>query len=315
MPPMIEADALSKRFGNNTAVQNLTLRVDEGEVFGFLGPNGAGKTTTVRILCCLISKTSGEATVGGYQVGVREDQARIRGMVGILPENPGLYDDLSAYRNLDFYGRMYHCPDQKRGESVERLLRMLGLWERRDDLVGTFSKGMKQKVAIARALVHDPKVVFLDEPTANLDPESAKTTRDFILELKNEGRTIFLNTHNLDEAQRVCDRIGILKTSLVAVGSPGELRSSLWGRKTVVHLVRLTDGVLAAVKGLSYNGVEVVDGNKLVIDVKDPDDENPAIVRTILGAGGDVRFVTELRPTLEDIYLRLLKGGERGTAN
>ena len=315
MPSMIEADSLTKRFGNNTAVQNLTLRVDEGEVFGFLGPNGAGKTTTVRMLCCLISKTSGNATVGGYQLGLREDQARIRGMVGILPESPGLYDDLSAYRNLDFYGRMYHCTDQNRREGIERLLRMLGLWERRDDLVGTFSKGMKQKVAIARSLVHDPKVVFLDEPTANLDPESAKTTRDFILELKKEGRTIFLNTHNLDEAQRVCDRIGILKTSLVAVGTPGELRSSLWGRKTVVHLVRLTDAVLAAVKELNYSEVESADGNRLVIGVKDPDAENPAIVRAVLGAGGDVRFVTELRPTLEDIYLRLLKGGQGGTAS
>jgi ABC-2 type transport system ATP-binding protein len=230
-------------------------------------------------------------------------------MVGILPESPGLYDDLSAYRNLDFYGKMYHCPDGPRRESIERLLRMLGLWERRDDLVGTYSKGMKQKVAIARAVVHDPRIVFLDEPTANLDPESSKTVRDFILELKKEGRTVFLNTHNLDEAQRVCDRIGILKTSLVAVGSPGELRSSLWGRKTVVHLASVTDGVLAAVKGAGPRNVEVVDGTRLIVDVDDPDRDNPDMVRAIVAAGGDVRFVTELRPTLEDIYLRLLKGG------
>jgi len=309
---MIETDCLTKRFGNNTAVSDLTLRVDEGEVFGFLGPNGAGKTTTVRMLCCLISKTSGDAKLGGYDLGRAGDRTKIRGMVGILPESPGLYDDLSAYRNLDFYGRMYHCPDGPRRESVERLLRMLGLWERRDDLAGTFSKGMKQKVAIARAVVHDPRVVFLDEPTANLDPESSKTVRDFILELKKEGRTIFLNTHNLDEAQRVCDRIGILKTSLVAVGSPAELRASLWGRKTVVHLASVTDGVLAAVRGAGPRSVEVVDGSRLVLDVDDPDRDNPAIVRAIVGAGGDVRFVTELRPTLEDIYLRVLKRGAAG---
>jgi ABC-2 type transport system ATP-binding protein len=311
LPSALEADGLTKMFGSVAAVRDLTLRVDEGEVFGFLGPNGAGKTTTVRMLCCLISKTSGSATVGGYEIGLRQDQVKIRSMVGILPENPGLYDDLSAYRNLDFYGKMYHCPDAQRRESVTRLLKMLGLWERRDDLVGTFSKGMRQKVAIARALVHDPSVIFLDEPTANLDPESSKTTRDFILELKKERRTIFLNTHNLDEAQRICDRIGILNGSLVAVGSPNELRASLWGRKTVVHLVKLTEDMMTALKGLGAKNIEVVDENRLVIDVDDPDVENPALVRAIVGAGGEVRFVTELRPTLEDIYLRLLRSGGR----
>ena len=306
---MIEAEDLTKKFGGITAVQGLTLHVNEGEVFGFLGPNGAGKTTTIRMLCCLISKTSGSAIIDGFRVDREEDQRQIRKIVGILPENVGLYEDLSAYRNLDFYGKMYHCSDKQRAESIERLLKMLGLWERRDDLVGTFSKGMKQKVAIARALIHDPKVVFLDEPTANLDPESSKTTRDFILELKKEKRTIFLNTHNLDEVQRICDRIGILKTTLIAVGSPEELRASLWGRKTVVHLVNLDEKILSAVKGLGVKNLETVGDNKMVIDVEDPDVDNPAIVRAIVGAGGSIRFVTELRPTLEDIYLRLLKEG------
>jgi len=168
---------------------------------------------------------------------------------------------------------------------------------------------MKQKVAIARALLHDPAVVFLDEPTANLDPESAKTIRDFILELKKEKRTIFLNTHNLDEAQRICDRIGILRTSLIAVGSPDELRASLWGRKTVVHLIRVNDKMTRALGDLGITRVEAVGGNKLLIDVEDPDAENPAIVGAIVKAGGEVRFVTELRPTLEDIYLKLVKSG------
>ena len=305
----IEAKGLTKNFGGVTAVQGLDLRVEEGEVFGFLGPNGAGKTTTIRMLCCLISKTSGDATVAGYSIGRKEDQISIRRNVGVLPENVGLYEDLTAYRNLDFYGQMYDCPGRQRREGIERLLRMLQLWEKRDQPVGTFSKGMKQKVAIARALLHDPKVVFLDEPTANLDPESAKTTRDFILELKKEKRTIFLNTHNLDEAQRVCDRIGILKTSLIAVGSPEELRASLWGHKTVVHLVSANSRIVAAVEELGIKKVETVGGNKLVIDVNDPDAENPAIVGAIVKAGGEVRFVTELRPTLEDIYLRLVKSG------
>ncbi len=306
---MIEAEGLTKKFGGVTAVQGLTLNVEQGEVFGFLGPNGAGKTTTVRMLCCLISKTSGEATIGGLRIGRSEDQLKIRQRVGVLPENVGLYEDLTAYRNLDFYGQLYRCTKQQIRERAERLLRMLGLWERRDDLVGTFSKGMKQKVAIARSLIHDPPVLFLDEPTANLDPESAKTVRDFIFELKKEKRTIFLNTHNLDEAQRVCDRIGILKTSLIAVGSPEELRASLWGRKTVLHLSAVNEAILSAVRGVGVRNVETVGETKVVVDVTDPEKENPSIVRAVVEAGGEVRFVTELRPTLEDIYLRLLKSG------
>jgi ABC-2 type transport system ATP-binding protein len=306
---MIEAEGLTKKFGNVTAVQDLTLEVKEGEVFGFLGPNGAGKTTTVRMLCCLISRTGGDATIGGLSIGKAEDQLRIRQMVGVLPENVGLYEDLTAYRNLDFYGQLYRVSPTLRKERIERLLRMLGLWERRDSLVGTYSKGMKQKVAIARSLIHDPAVLFLDEPTANLDPESAKTVRDFIFELKKERRTIFLNTHNLDEAQRVCDRIAILKTSLIALGSPEELRASLWGRKTVIHLRAATEAVVSAVKSLGFKGVEKVGDSKLIVDVEDPDRENPSIVRSVVNAGGEVRFVTELRPTLEDIYLRVLKAG------
>jgi ABC-2 type transport system ATP-binding protein len=305
----IKAEGLTKQFDGVPAVQGVTLEVQEGEVFGFLGPNGAGKTTTVRMLCCLISKTSGEASVGGYDISKASDQVKIRKEVGVLPENVGLYEELTAYRNLDFYGEMFDCPTNQRRERIEHLLRMLDLWDKRDRPVNTFSKGMKQKVAIARALLHDPKVVFLDEPTANLDPESAKTTRDFILELKKEKRTIFLNTHNLDEAQRICDRIGVLKTSLVAVGSPDDLRKSLWGRKTVVYLVEVNERILGALNDLGVTNVERAGANRLVIDVTDPDAENPPIVREILKAGGDVRFVTELRPTLEDIYLKLLKSG------
>ena len=157
---------------------------------------------------------------------------------------------------------------------------MLGIWERRDDPVGTFSKGMKQKVAIARALIHDPQVIFLDEPTANLDPESAKTTRDFILELKKEKRTIFLNTHNLNEAQRVCDRIGVLKTSLIATGSPEEAQELALGRKTVVHLARMNARILTAVQDLGTRNIEIVGDNRIIIDVQDPDQDNPAIVRS-----------------------------------
>ena len=302
---MIETENLTKRFGGITAVEGLTLRVEEGEVFGLLGPNGAGKTTTMRMLTCLISKTSGEARIDGYEIG-GADSINIRKIVGVLPESVGLFDDLSAYKNLDFYGRLYECTEEQRKTRIEQFLTMLGLWEKKDIAVGTFSKGMKQKVALARALIHDPKVIFLDEPTANLDPEASKTIRDFILEMKREKRTVFLNTHNLDEAQRVCDRIGIMKTKLLAVGPLEEMKGSLWGRKTVVRLERVTDAIVAAVKRLGTGKVEVRDA-ELIIDVSDPDRENPTIVDAIVASGGRVRFVDDLSPTLEDVYLRLVR--------
>jgi len=303
---LIETQGLTKRFDGVTAVDSLTLSVEEGEVFGFLGPNGAGKTTTMRMLTCLVSKTSGEAKIGGYEVGSR-DSAKIRKMIGVLPETVGLYEDLSAYKNLDFYGRLYECPEGPRKANIQNLLTKLGLWERRNSPVGTFSKGMKQKVAVARALLHDPKVVFLDEPTANLDPESSSVIRNLILEMKREGRTVFINTHNLDEAQRVCDRVGIMKTRLLALGTPETLRYSVRGRRTAIRLERLTDSVLAAVRALGAGGLEVT-GDELVIDVKDPDRDNPAIVEALVRAGGRVRFVGDRSPTLEDVYLGLVKG-------
>jgi ABC-2 type transport system ATP-binding protein len=303
---VIDTENLTKKFGNLTAVENLTLHVDEGEVFGFLGPNGAGKTTAVRMLCCLISKTAGLTKIGNYEIGNSADQQKIRRIIGLLPENVGLYDDLSAYQNLDFYGRLYKRTREQRRERIEYFLRMLGLWDKRDLSVGTFSKGMKQKLAIARALIHDPQVLFLDEPTANLDPEASKMVRDFILELKKEKRTIFLNTHLLDEAEKICDRVGILKTKLLAVGTPEKLRQSLWGRKTVVQLEHVNDAIIATVKKVGLRNFEVID-NKLVINVTDPEKENPDIVNAIGRAGGRIQFVTEISPTLEDVYLKLVR--------
>ncbi len=304
---MIDTENLTRKFGNLTAVDNVTLHVEKGEVFGFLGPNGAGKTTTVRMLCCLIGKTGGQARIGDFTVEKEEDCLKIRKIVGFLPENVGLYDSLSAYRNLDFYGKLYEVPEQKRQENIERLLRLLGIWERREDSVGTFSKGTKQKIAIARALIHEPQVLFLDEPTANLDPEAAKTVRDFILDLKKEKTTIFLNTHNLDEAERLCDRIAILKTKLIVVDSPKNLERSLYNRKTIVHLDIVSDDVLAAVKQLDAVKNVKANDNKLILDVDDPEKENPGIVKAIVQAGGNIQYVTELRSTLEDVYLKLIR--------
>jgi ABC-2 type transport system ATP-binding protein len=304
---LIETHNLTRKFDNLTAVDNVTLHVDEGEVFGFLGPNGAGKTTTVRMLCCLIGKTSGEAKIGDYTVDNEANCLKIRKMVGFLPENVGLYDSLSAYRNLDFYGQLYEVPENKRRENIQRLLTLLGIWERREDAVGTFSKGTKQKIAIARALIHDPQVLFLDEPTANLDPEASKTVRDFILELKKEKRTIFLNTHNLDEAERLCDRIAILKTKLVAVDSPKNLERSLYNRKTIVHLDNISSTVVDSVQKLSAIKNLRISDNKLILDIDNPEKDNPEVVRAIVQAGGNIQYITELRSTLEDVYLKLIR--------
>jgi ABC-2 type transport system ATP-binding protein len=303
---VIYAENLTKRFGERTAIEGLSFDVAEGEIFGFLGPNGAGKTTTVRVLSCLISKTSGTARVGDYEVGDSSDSMKIRQMIGLIPDNVGLYEDLSAYRNLDFYGKLYGRTESQRKEAIARLLQMLGVWEERDHPVGTFSKGMKQKIAIARAMIHDPRVLFLDEPTANLDPESSKTVRDFILELKKAGKTIFLNTHNLDEAQRICDRIGILSTQLIAIGTPSELESSVWGRKTLIRLEQVTDAIQGALQALRLRNL-TIDVHTVVFDVTDPERENPAVVDAIIREGGRIQSVTDRRPTLEDAYLKYVR--------
>lgn len=302
---MIDAKDLTKKFGKFTAVDKLTLHVDKGEVFGFLGPNGAGKTTTMRMLCCLISKTSGDARISDYDVADPDDSLKIRRLIGLIPENVGLYEDLTAYKNLEFYGKLYEIDKNKMKDNIEYFLKMLGLWDKRDKLAGTFSKGMKQKLAIARSLIHDPEILFLDEPTANLDPESSKKVREFILELKKENKTIFLNTHNLDEAQRICDKIGIFNTKLKAVGTPKELEESVWGNKTVFELKNVTDKILKALDRLSLN--YSVDNNKLIVEVQNPEEENPLMVDAIVGAGGQILYVTRLSPTLEDAYLKFVR--------
>jgi ABC-2 type transport system ATP-binding protein len=307
---VIGIENLSRKFGDVTAVDGLTLTIAEGEVFGLLGPNGAGKTTTIRMLAGLIGKTSGQAWVAGCRVGDPAAARKLRGLVGLMPEEAGLYPDLSAARTLDFYGKLYQVPYGMRAERTERLLTMLDLWDRRDARVRTFSKGMKQRLTIARALINDPPVLFLDEPTANLDPEGAKTVRDFLLQLKQEKRTILLNTHQLAEAERVCDRVGIMQTKLVAVGTPDELRGTASSRATAIQLAVVTDAVVAAARSTSRADVTVA-GNTITIPVDKPERDNPELVKAVVAAGGEIQFVSGTAPTLEETYLKLL-GGEKG---
>jgi ABC-2 type transport system ATP-binding protein len=300
---MIHTENLTKRFKEVLAVDNLTLDIHEGEVFGFLGPNGAGKTTTVRMLTSLIGASSGSATVAGFSLGQQDTD--IRRIVGVLTEMPGMYDNLSAEYNLRIFANLYEVKEP--AKQVEKYLKMLGLYDRRLDPAGTFSKGMKQKLAIARALLHEPKIIFLDEPTAALDPEAAHLVRDFIAELKTEGRTIFLCTHNLNEADRLCDRIGVFKTRLLVLDTPTNLRTSIFGRKVVFHLQAADENLAQAVRKLQFvREVKAID-NKLLVNLDDPEVHNPEIVRVLIGAGAEIQFVGELRHSLEDVYLQLVK--------
>jgi ABC-2 type transport system ATP-binding protein len=300
---MIKTDNLTRKFGDQLAVDRLTLDIAQGEVFGFLGPNGAGKTTTVRMLTSLIAPTAGTASVLNYQIG--HDDQQIRRNVGVLTETPGMYERLTAWRNLDIYARLYEVVDV--AGQVEKYLRMLGLWDRRHDSVATFSKGMRQKLAICRSLLHEPKVIFLDEPTAGLDPEAAKLVRDFIADLKGAGRTIFMCTHNLDEADRLCDRIAVFKSQLRVVDTPAGLRRQLFGRQVVLHFASAADEFAVLVQDLPYVKRSQTVENKLILALDEPEQRNPESIRLLVGGGADIQFVGELRHSLEDVYLQLVR--------
>lgn len=299
----ISTQGLTKFFGDVHAVEGLDLEIPTGEVFGLLGPNGAGKTTTIRMLSALIAPTSGAAWVAGHQIGF--DDTQVRRHVGILTETPGMYEQLSAERNLEFFAQMYDVPNVD--QQVKRYLQMLGLYSRRNEPVGTFSKGMRQKLAIARALLHEPQVLYLDEPTSGLDPEAARLVREFVSELKSEGRTIVLTTHNLDEADRLCDRIAVFKGRLLALDTPTNLRRKLFGRAVVFHLAANKPAFASALRQKDFvHDVESVD-SKLVVRLDDPESQNPELVRTLVDKGAEVQFVGEMRQSLEDVYLQLIE--------
>ncbi len=300
--PVIVTENLTRSFGELTAVNQLSLSIQKGEVFGLLGPNGAGKTTAVRMLAALLAPTGGKATVAGFRVG--EQDQEIRRKIGLLPEAPGLYDALSAEQNLAFFGAMYDMENVS--VQIQRYLDLLGLWKRRYEPVGTFSKGMRQKLAIARALLHEPEVLFLDEPTSGLDPQASRLVREFIIELKEEGRTIIICTHNLEEADRLCDRVAVISGHLLALDEPGELRRKIFGRKVVFHLTEAKlelVNILEKFEGVSE--IEIVD-NKILAAVENPETQNPILIRELVEIGAEVQFVGELKRRLEDVYLELM---------
>jgi ABC-2 type transport system ATP-binding protein len=311
MTLIIEASGLTKAFDFHTAVDHLNFEVEEGEVFGLLGPNGAGKTTTIRMLACLISPSEGSAKVSGY--GIDENPLAIRQAVGILTENPSLYERLTAQENMDFFAEAYNLTDpQEKSSRIKELLEFFNLWERRNDKVAAFSKGMKQKLAVARALVHNPPILFLDEPTAGLDPESSKEVRDMMEMLsRREKHTILLCTHHLEDAERLCSRVMIInKGKSIVVGTPDELRESTAGKPTVkINLRKLNPKIIDATKRIS--NVKRVDADEsassLTITLDDINSGTPEVVKSIVDVGGLVLGVYVLRPSLEEAYLKLIK--------
>ncbi len=299
---MIETFDLTRKFANLTAVEDLSIQVGKGEILGFLGPNGAGKTTTIRILSGIIAPTKGHAVVAG----IRTDKAAesLHEVIGLLTESPGFYQRLNATENLLYFAGFY---DIDVDTQVDKYLKLMGLWQRRGDKLGTFSKGMKQRLALARALLHNPKVLFLDEPTAGLDPESAQEVRKLIRRLKEEGRTIFLSTHNLGEAESLCDRIGLFRTRLIALDSPKNLRNRLFQRQVVVELSSIDKELVEAVRNLNFVQQVEVEKTQLIIELKDFDKNRPELVRRIVQKEGSIQSVSEKKHSLEEIYLTLIK--------
>jgi ABC-2 type transport system ATP-binding protein len=340
----IEVSHLTKVFGPRTAVADVSFTVARGEVFGFLGPNGAGKTTTVRMLGTLIAPTSGSAVVAGISLGPAR-AAEIRQHISIMPEAPGLYRRLTVTENLDFFARLYGLP--RREQRIAEALAAVGLSDRAHDLTANLSKGLRQRAALARTLLNDPSVMFLDEPTSGLDPVAAHEVHGLIGTLQDRGVTIFLTTHRLDEAQRLCDRVAIMNTSLLTIGRPDELRQKLFNRSlavtTVAPLAR-PDQVFAGLPGVQswQTADQPADQSAAqsaarpagqsaarpsdrsggpagprpagyVLTVSDPAQAAPAVTRALVAAGADVLSIAESQHSLEDVYLELIDDTEGRT--
>ena len=303
MTTIIDVHGLTKKFGETIAVDDVSFSVAEGEVLALLGPNGAGKTTTIRMLAGIISPTAGYAMIGGKRTD--ENVEELHEIIGLLTESPGFYNHLTANLNLEFYAGFYPGIDAQK--QIEKYLKMMGLWERRNGKVGTFSKGMKQRLAIARSLLHEPKVLFFDEPTSGLDPEAAGEVREIVKTLSAEGRTILLSTHNLTEAESLCRRIAVVKTKLLAIDTPGHLRDRLFQRHIIVQLGTVDDTLVAAIKQLPFVRQVRQQANTLIADLDDPDKNRPELIKVIVQSGGEVMGVSEESHSLEDIYLSVIR--------
>jgi ABC-2 type transport system ATP-binding protein len=311
--PALSVHGLGKRFGDRVAFSDVSFEIGYGEVFGFLGPNGAGKTTTVRTLGTLIAPTSGSASVAGIPL-TPENGVEIRRRISVMPESPGLYLRLSVTENLACFADLYEAPHSR--DRIDRALRAVNLADRANDACGSLSKGLRQRVALARALLSDPEVLFLDEPTSGLDPVAARGVHDLIDGLRERGVTIFLTTHRLGEAERLCDRVAILNTTLRMIGRPDELREQLFARTlTVRTLAPLPEpgSVFAGLPGVD-DWRQEGDGG-YVIAVSDAATAAPAVTRALVTAGADVLSIAESQHSLEEVYLELISEDEEARRN
>ena len=303
---MIEARGLSRSFDGRPAVSDLSFVVPPGALCALLGPNGAGKTTTIRMLLGLLPPSSGSAVVSGVSLpGTDAEGARLRAHAGLLTESPGFYDRMNGWENLIFFGSLYGLERGVLRTRAKHWLERLELWEAKDRPFGTWSKGMKQRLALIRAVLHDPTVIFLDEPTAGLDPAGAREVRDLIADLKREGRTILLSTHNLAEAESLADLIGIIHQRLLAFGSPASLIAA--PPRSEIRLAGPAAPFLDALRRLSGVLGSVADGAVLDVTVADPARDTPLVVKELVSGGAAVLAVRPLAPTLEEVYLRAVR--------
>ncbi|GAB4576447.1 MAG: ABC transporter ATP-binding protein [Anaerolineae bacterium] len=307
---MVRAEGLTKDFGTFRAVDEVSLEVEAGTVLALLGPNGAGKTTTVRMLTSILQPTAGRAEVAGFDVVAQPVQ--VRQHVGVLTEQHGLYERMKALEYLDFFARLYHLPDDRRRERPRRLMERFGLGDALDRRLGEFSKGMKQKLALVRAMLHDPPVLLLDEPTSAMDPQSAKLVRDAILEMQRDERTFIITTHNLTEAQMLADRIAIIRQGrIIAQGTFESLSRTFVGVPLMeLRLAQPLNGVTQELASM----VQVIDEGErwLRFRVEQPEVTNPQIIRRLTGLGVDVVTLSPLQETLETVYLRIVEEDEKG---
>ena len=309
--PIICTKSLTRDFsapngGKIRAVDSLNLEIPSGIVFGFLGPNGSGKTTTIRLLLGLLEPTQGNAEVFGFDTHKQADQ--IREQTGALLEHTGLYERLSAEDNLHFYGRVYHMPNEARKARVEEMLRNMGLWERRKETVGAWSRGMKQKLAVARALMHHPKLIFLDEPTAGLDPVAAATLREDLARLVNDFKvTVFLTTHNLTDAEKLCQQVAVIRAGkLLAIGAPEDLRERNGSMQAEIYGSGFTQTLLSQLRARPDVKALAEQNNHLVVEMQGESALAPIVSQMVLG-GAQIEEVRKNKASLEEIFLDLVE--------
>lgn len=304
--PAIRTEKLTRNFNGVRAVDDLSLEVAAGTIFGFLGPNGAGKTTTIHLLLGLLEPSAGRAEVLGYDTRTQPDQIRTRS--GALLEHPGLYERLTAEDNLEFYARIWHLSPGERNSRIQELLVPLGLWERRKEAVEKWSRGMKQKLAVARAILHRPSLIFLDEPTAGLDPVAAAALHEDLTGLAaREGVTIFLTTHNLTEAEKLCGEVGVIRQGkLIAVGRPGELRASAGSPRLEVAGRNFSEPLLAALRDRPEVARVSVNHERLVLELRGPAEAAP-LVSLMVAAGAEIEEVRKAGASLEEFFLALMR--------